>query len=219
MKYCAACGTQVVDEARFCPRCGASCQEVEIPEYIPVVPEVQYVYDPVLAQAQECQDMEQRCLDLYYDLIKWERLAWKITNIVFLVLSIIFGAFAVLFFIIGISFAQVGDREAAVGVIAMGLVYAIYVILEMLPITIASGIMKGKREALMKTVHTDLRPVVDTYNSAGCMVIAILFAGYPAIFAGINMGRTKHMTEMVNNIIAKQQAAMEAEAQLTPTNN
>ena len=226
MKYCTKCGTQVPDMARFCPNCGAGCQEVEesgytpeyIPqytpeyttgytlEYVPVAPEMQYVYDPAVAQAMDAHNEEQRYLDMCYNILKGERITWKIGSIIYLVSSIIYVFYGLIYLLAGL----LSDEDVFEAQLALIAGIAILICtLPMIAGTVVSMIMKAKREKLMNTVHTDLRPMVDTYSRAGCMVLAVMFGGIPAIFTGINMGRIKNSPEIVNNIIAKQQGAMQ----------
>ena len=79
MKFCGYCGKQLDDNASFCFACGKE-----------VVP------DPVNWE-QAMYAEEEECLNEFYRFFKYERLAWKIQGIVFLVLSLVMIAFGVLF--------------------------------------------------------------------------------------------------------------------------
>lgn len=199
MKYCTNCGFLLNDDACFCTNCGSPCYSNQQAD--------NNVYDMTGYDLQ----VEQECLDRHYRFIKWERLAWKIEFTFALISFIVIEALFFIFLLagIGVTSSAANEEEMGVGMvfILVGIVYMVYVAIFMLPPIIVTGIMKKKRQALMDQAYTNYKPALDTYSSAGCIVISAIFGVVSVVFAIIHFVMTKKEKRILDNIVANQSAA------------
>ena len=75
MRYCTNCGNAIPDEASFCGVCGTPA---------------------AISQDQYAYDEEKAFLDYTHRFLRYERLAWKISGVVFLIISLVFLGFGIL---------------------------------------------------------------------------------------------------------------------------
>ena len=191
MKFCVNCGSQLSDDARFCTACGA-----EVKDAAPVENDVT-IDDSLLIQ------QEKECLNKFYRFFKYERLAWKIVGIVFLVFSLVFIGFGFLAFLMG---AATGEEMGIAFAAGFGGIYVLYGLI-FLPIAIINLKMVGKAEYYMNVIYRDARPVVVRCNSIGMLVFSYFFNTIAMAFIIVNFVFNKTNKEILARAIARQQGA------------
>ncbi len=169
MKYCTNCGVQMADEARFCMNCGT-----RVPG------------DTV---------MDKTCLDQFYQVLKWERLSWKIFGIVWLILSIVFASCGL---IIIVSGAMTGYSYR----LDMGIIGFMYLLIGLLylPIAIVNKVMVKKTTRCMELLYIEPKTVLARCGSVGMIVLAAFFNTVALIFIIINFVRTKTNKEAIDRL-------------------
>ena len=180
MRLCNNCGKELIEGTLFCPECGA-----------PVMNET----DADTSTDDFAIKQEKECLDNFHRLFRYERTAWKI----FAIFWLIFAGF-VLFFGIAFSALAVNTTELLfVGVtyIFMGLMY--------LPLSIISFCMIGKVKYYLNTVYNDVRPTIVRCNSVGMIVLGALFNPIAMIFIIINFCRAKGSKHILERAAKRQQ--------------
>ena len=189
MKYCAQCGKEMIDEALFCPDCGAAVTN-PAPE-APAPAEVM-ISD---ADAQE----EQEFLDMTHRILRWERKAWSISGKACLIIGIVFAA---LFMLLSLAFFAIGDEMAIAGVayIFMGLAYGAMFI----GLGVISKIAADKTVQYLDRMYTDFRPTLDRCGSVGMLVFSALLGNVSPIFFIINFVRIKSGRRVIERILANQ---------------
>ncbi|MBQ7107145.1 MAG: zinc-ribbon domain-containing protein [Clostridia bacterium] len=189
MKYCIKCGNELNDDARFCVSCGTAVVQEAAPEVETYVANE----DAVLIQE------EKECLDNFYRFFKYERLAWKISGIVFLILSIVFMGFGLLFALL----AAVVEEAFAAG---FGAIYILYGLL-ILPVAIVNLKMVSKAEYYMDIIYKDARPVVKRCSSVGMIVLGAMFNTIAMAFIIVNFVLAKTKAPILQRVVERQQAA------------
>lgn len=226
MKTCTKCGQNIPDNAKFCSYCGAVTEDVKTAQE-----STTYYEAPVTQAPAQSREEEQKCLDGLSSRLKWERTAWKISGVVFLVCTIIF-------LLIGIIGTAVGgaviadnasysyeyydgeyyydedygyysdnvDGEDFVGAIglAYGIVYVIMGLLMFLPITIVNFVMASKVGKYRAKLYTDCTDGYNHATSVGSIVIAALFNEIALVFVIINFVLTKNKKAEFDRIKATQ---------------
>lgn len=142
---------------------------------------------------------EKAFLDDTYRFLKYERTAWKVTAIVFLVFTVFFVAFGLIF--MGI-FSQYDDVSMAIGG-SLGLIYIVLGFVY-LPISVIGFIMAGKCTKYMNVVYTDIKTVTDRTSSIGMLVFTALFNTIAMIFFIINFVKTRSNAQIIERIRSKQ---------------
>lgn len=189
MKYCVKCGNELNDDARFCVSCGTAVVQETAPEV------ETYVANDDAVLIQE----EKECLDNFYRFFKYERLAWKISGIVFLILSIVFMGFGLLFALL----AAVVEEAFAAG---FGAIYILYGLL-ILPVAIVNLKMVSKAEYYMDIIYKDARPVVKRCSSVGMIVLGAMFNTIAMAFIIVNFVLAKTKAPILQRVVERQQAA------------
>lgn len=189
MKYCAQCGKEMIDEALFCPECGAAVTNP--------APEVAEPVEAVVlsADAQE----EQEFLDMTHRILRWERKAWSIAGKAFLITGI---AFAALFLLCAMAFIAIGDEMAFAGTayVFMGLIYGGLFI----GLGIVNRIAADKTAQYLDGMYTDFRPALDRCGSVGMLVFSVILGAISPIFFIINFVRIKSGRRVIERILANQ---------------
>lgn len=212
MKYCTKCGYKLTDEARFCNACGAEVAETIKAEAVsenPYVSNAQPVYEakpaPACTEAPKSDDElraeEQALLDKFSLGLKHERLAWKISGIVWTVMSaffIVFGCFFAL--IVGIAAASAESElfallPAVMMYSVMGLMY--------LPVAIINLSMKNKLESYRAKLYTDCKDGIGHF-SVGSIVFCAFFNGIALIFNIVYFIQAKNNAAVIERIKARQ---------------
>lgn len=200
MSFCSKCGNELKEGAAFCDACGApvAVSQPEPMQAEQVIESQVIPTEPVnAADNAEMYAEEKECLDNYYKLLKWERVAWSITGKVFLILGIILvGLFAM---IAMFAFAE----EPILG--GFMLVYAMVYGAIFFPFAIVNLKMVGKTQYYMDTLYTDIRPTVERCGSIGMIVLSCIFGVMSPVFFIINFARTKGNKHITDRIIAHQQ--------------
>ena len=177
MKKCTSCGLENAEDSRFCSGCGA-----------------------VLEESNNAVAEEQSLLDGYYRFFKYERLAWKISGIFFLVFSLFFFGLGFIFLLIS-AFADSVAAEA--GTAAMFGVFLMYGLL-FLPVAIVNLKMVSRAEYYMNTLYTDITPVIPRTSSIGMFILSGFFNEIALIFIIINFIRTERNGHLLNRIAFRQ---------------
>lgn len=189
MKYCAQCGKEMIDEALFCPECGASVTNP--------APETAEPVEAVVlsADAQE----EQEFLDMTHRLLRWERKAWSISGKACLIIGIVFAA---LFLLCAMAFIAIGDEMAIAGVvyIFIGMIYGAMFI----GLGVISKIAADKTVQYLDSMYTDFRPTLDRCGSVGMLIFSALLGNVSPIFFIINFVRIKSGRRVIERILARQ---------------
>ncbi len=167
MKYCTNCGVQIPDDARFCVDCGT-----RVPG-----------------------NTDKEWLDRFWQMLKWERLSWKIFGIVWLILSIVL---AVCGLIIIVSAANTGFSYR----LDMGIIGFVYLLLGLLylPIAIVNKVMANKTFHCMEMLYIEPKTVLARCGSVGMIVLAAFFNNVALIFIIINFVRTKTNKEVIDRL-------------------
>ena len=171
---CSKCSAEIPDNSRFCGVCGAPIPSAyEQATYTPPVSEP--VKEYTIAE-------EKACLDSFARFFRYERVAWKISGIVFLILSCFFGGLSFL----AIVTSTVVDEFLSV----IGVMYMLYAVL-FLPVAIVNLKMIGRAEHYMNIVYTDAAAVEERAGNVGMIILAAFFNEIALIFIIINFVRSK----------------------------
>lgn len=137
---------------------------------------------------------DQDFLVLTYRLLQWERKAWRITGIIYLISGI--------FFLIGgaLILPAVGENIDLITNALTALIYGI----AYLPMGIIGLIAAGKIPAAVETIYFDARPALTRCSSVGRIVFSAIFSGVALIFYLINFIRIKTDRTTVEHILARQ---------------
>ena len=186
MKYCVYCGNPMDDNARFCFACGK-----ETADTAPAAPAA--YTEPVSVNE------EQECLDNFHKTFKFERIAWKVIGIIMLVCAIIYGALGGLITLLGLM--ADGNMVAVLGV-----PYLLIALIFLFPMAIFNLKMVSRAEYYMDTLYTDTAGMVKRTSSIGMIVLGAIFNQYALICIIISFVRTKSNKELLDRIIARQNA-------------
>lgn len=210
MKYCTKCGHELIDEARFCNACGApamvSAQTVNSenpyasaqPAYEAKPAPVTYTEKP--KTEEELLAEEQALLDKFSLGLKHERLCWKVSGIVFTVMSAFFVFFGLIF---GIATAgTINYSEGAYAFLSFCITYSMMGLMY-LPIAIINMIMKKKIEDYRAKLYTDCRDGIGHY-SVGSIVFAAFFNTIALVFIIIYFIQAKNNSAVIERIKARQ---------------
>ena len=171
MIRCNNCRNEIPESSKFCGICGT----------------------PVNAPDMGIQK-EKECLDGFYRLYKYERLAWKISGIVLLIISCLFGLFALMFL----------AMSATEGMTAfLGVYYLVFSVI-LLPVAIVNLKMVGKAEHYMNIVYTDAPAVEERSGNVGMIILSAFFNEIAMIFIIINFVRTKNNKEVLRSAAVRQ---------------
>ncbi len=181
MKTCVNCFREFEDYASFCPFCGTS------------------------ENGEKEFNKEKELVNHFHRFLRYERTAWKINGIVFLVLAGLFALLDFIFILAGIGLLADGDDEGAM-LIGMGVVYLLYVVIFGAPAIVSLKAMK-RTEYYINSVYTDVRPTVDRCGSVGMIVFNAIFNSIALIFFIVNFVRVKSDSDIIQRIIARQSAA------------
>ncbi len=188
MKYCAHCGKPMEDNARFCFACGKEVGAAPTP--------TQTFYQQPGNPAEE-----KECLDNFYTTFKWERIAWKVSGIVGLVLAIVYGSTGGFIMFLNL----ISDGELNMMIAGFGIPYVFFALV-ILPIVIINLKMISRAQYYMDTLYADTAGMVKRTSSIGMIVFAAIFNQYALICIIINFVRTKSNKALLDRIIARQQA-------------
>lgn len=139
---------------------------------------------------------EKDCLNLFYRFFKYERLAWKIGGIVFLIISLLFLGLSAL-----VVFVGAVTEEA---VMIMAFPFFLYGIV-FLPIAIVGLMMVKKAKYHMDIVYEDAKAVIKRCNSVGMIVLGVLFNNIAAAFIITNFVMAKTKAKVLEEIARKQE--------------
>jgi len=186
MKYCSQCGYELQDDAHFCANCGNSAAPDEVK----------------LAEEKEF-------LDQTYRFLKYERVAWKITGVVLLVLCIVLIGLGLLMLAGTAGFAIDGSADEALGM-GIATVYLVVYGIMFLPLPIIGLISAKKAEDYMIGMYADFRPAAQRCGSVGMIVFTAFFNEIALIFFLINFVRIKSNQKIIDRIVQRQQMPPQA---------
>lgn len=226
MKNCTKCGQNIPDNAKFCSYCGEVAEEVKTTQE-----STTYYEAPVTQTPVQGREGEQKCLDGLSSRLKWERIAWKINGIVFLVCAIIFLLIGFIGTIAGGSlvadnasysydyydgeyyydddygyYSDNVDGEDFVGAIGLvyGIVYVIGGLVGFLPVAIVSLVMAKKVGKYREKLYTDCTDGYNHATSVGSIVLGALFNEVALVFIIINFILTRNKKAEFDRIKATQ---------------
>ncbi len=216
MKYCTKCGCRLADEAKFCNACGAPIEEVSKTQAESENPYAnqattatteQVNTEPANSNAEapktdeELRAEEQALLNKFSIGLKHERLAWKITGVVWAILSAFFLGFGLIFgtLMIIASIAESGGFVAfipvAVSYFFIGLLY--------LPIAIINLSMKNKLQTYREKLYTDCTDGIGHFR-VGSIVFCAFFNSVALAFNIVYFIKAKSNTAVIERIKARQ---------------
>ena len=232
MKYCSKCGQTIPDNAKFCSHCGEVIKTSE-----PAQESTTYYQSPAPVETSKTytREDEQKHLDSLSNRLKWERIAWKVPGVIFLVLAIIYIAVSSIFGIIGLAvivdnsqvnvesyyFDEYEDNDgyyyyndydtdtADAGFAFVGFyIWLLYFILGsmFLGIAIVNLVMAKKVKKYRDKLYTDCTDAVKHATSVGSIVLSAIFNNYAVIAVIINFILTKNNKEVFDRIQANQSA-------------
>ncbi len=234
MKTCTKCGQNIPDNAKFCSFCGEVAQEVKTTQENTAQESTTYYAAPeAQAPAGNSREEEQKNLDSLSNRLKWERIAWKVSGIIFLVCAIIFllvgfigtiAGGAVLADNASYSYEYYdgeyyydedygtysdnvdGEDFFAVFGLVYGIVYGILGLMLLLPIAIVNLVMAKKVGKYRAKLYTDCTDAVKHATSIGSIVLGAIFNQYALIAIVINFILTKKNKAVFDRIQANQSA-------------
>ncbi len=236
MKTCTKCGQNIPDNAKFCSFCGEVAEGVKATQENTAQESTTYYAVPEAQAPAGNREEEQKNLDSLSNRLKWERLAWKVQGIIFLVFAIFFilvgsiaGIFGSALMVDGIENADNsyyeyydengdyyhgydGDVGTDVGIMVAGGA-GLYIALEygiigavFLPIAIVNLVMAKKVGKYREKLYTDCTDAVNHATSVGSIVLGALFNEYALIAIIINFILTKKNKAVFDRIKANQSA-------------
>ncbi len=219
MKNCSKCGQSIPENAKFCSFCGEVAEDVKTTQE-----STAYYEAPVTQAPAGNREEEQKCLDGLFSRLKWERIAWKVSGIVFLVCAIIFLLIGLIGTVVGVAviaddasyssdyyydgeyyYDDNVDGEDFIAV--FGFVYGIYGIVGLfafLPVAIANLVMAKKVGKYRAKLYTDCTDGVKHATSVGSIVLGALFNEIALVFIIINFVLTKNKKAEFDRIKANQ---------------
>ncbi len=189
MKTCTNCGTALTEQAAFCPTCGLA------------VPATEPVAAPVMATA--APNPQEVALNLMQRMFKYERLAWKIGAIVWLVYGAFFGLFSLLYGFIGLV-GMIEDPEMGGMMFFMGIYFSVFVAL-FASVGVYNLMMVKRASHYMNTAHLDVRGALTRAGSVGMIVLGAMFNTVAMVFIIINFVNAKTNGHALQNLAATQQ--------------
>lgn len=174
MIRCSRCSSEIPETSQFCGICGAPVQPAPQPDV--------GIYK------------EKECLDNFYRFLKYERLAWKICGIVWIILSALLGFF-------GIVFCMMSVEEELLAVLGVEYLLLAFIYL---PVAIVNLKMISRAEHYMNIVYNDVNAVNERCGNAGMIVLSAIFNTIAMIFIIINFTRTKTNKAEINSAARRQ---------------
>ena len=181
MKTCTNCGTALYDQAAFCPTCGLA------------VPATEPAAEFAAAPAQE-----ETALNLMQRMFKYERLAWKIGAIVWLVMAAIFGLFSGLYGLIGLI-SMIEEPEMGGMMFGFGLYFTIFVVMYA-SVGIYNLMMVKRANHYMETARQDVQGALTRAGSVGMIVLSAMFNTVAMVFIIINFVNAKTNGHVLQNL-------------------
>ena len=178
MKYCGYCGQVMDDSDEFCKKCGAAA--IPTPDATPD--------DVALAEEREF-------INGLHRFLKYERISWKVTGIVFLVLAAIYVFF-------GFIFAVAGLASEEVAITGAGIIYMFTCGITFVPLAVINLVMVSKTQKYMTMIEqgTDIGTAITRAGSVGMIVFAAFFNEIALIFIIINFVRVKCNQQVIARI-------------------
>ncbi len=187
MKYCTKCGNNLMDGSKFCNACGTAVEDTTAPQ----TPKTD----------EELRAEEQALLDKFSLGLKHERLAWKISGVVWTVISVFFLVFGLLFGTL-MTVASISEGGEFVVFIPMAITYFIMGILY-LPIAIINLSMKNKLENYRAKLYTDCKDGINHFR-VGSIVFSALFNNVAMVFTIVYFIQAKNNATVIERIKARQ---------------
>lgn len=208
MKYCKKCGKELVENARFCNACGAPVEFAPTTDENPYANEAPvYKTQPVNVKTEapksdeELRAEEQALLDKFSLGLKHERLAWKITGVVWVAISAFYSFFGlVLSLLMGAAIAAEGGEFLAF--IPVAIIYT-FMGAMFLPIAIINLSMNKKLVNYRAKLYTDCQDGIGHF-SVGSIVFCAFFNGVALVFNIVYFIIAKNNTAVIERIKARQ---------------
>ncbi|MBQ3229827.1 MAG: hypothetical protein IJO64_00195 [Clostridia bacterium] len=179
MKTCWKCNRDNDDSVCYCAFCGAELKN-------------------------DAHAEEQRFLDNCHRFLRYERLAYRITGIVFPILALLY----VLLAFVYAGYPEQVDEEMIGLVLIPIFVYIIFMFVVYAVLFLGAGLVNliasFKMTNTLNSVYTDLSVVQRRNGSAKRIVFAAFFNSIALVFVIINFVRFKSNKQLVERIIAKQ---------------
>lgn len=187
MKICSKCGKALEEGELFCTICGTDANKTR----------------ESLAEEEARQESE-FCAS-YKRILRYERLAFKIGGIVYLVLTVLLAV---------ITFVLMGSEGIAVppalveyitggGDVDLNTYLFSYVIAYCV-ISAVNMILSKKAESCMDEMDSDIRYAVRRYTSFGTLFLIIFTNEVALVFYIINFIKTRSNAALLSRIVAKQ---------------
>lgn len=226
MKTCTKCGQNIPDNAKFCSFCGAVTEDVKTTQESTTYYEAPVTQAPAPDRAEE-----QKCLDGLSSRLKWERTAWKISGIVFLICAIVFLLIGLIGTVAGgaliadnasysydyydgeyyfdddygyYSDNVDGEDFVAVFGLSFGVTYGFMGLAAFLPLAIVNLVMAKKVGKYREKLYTDCTDGYNHATSVGSIVLGALFNEIALVFIIINFVLTKNKGAEFDRIKATQ---------------
>ena len=190
MRYCTNCGNAIPNEASFCGVCGTPA----------AVSQNQYDYDE-----------EKAFLDYTHRFLRYERLAWKIFGVVFLIVSLVFLGVGILCLFDSLISGEGADNIYSYAYFSTSVLMSAYLLMYgimFLPVAIVCTKMVKKVEWYMSGMYTDVRPTATRNASVGMIVFGAIFNTIAMVFYIINFANTKSKGAVIDRIIRRQQGTL-----------
>ena len=189
MKTCTNCGTALTEQAAFCPTCGLA------------VPATESVAAPAMATA--APNPQEIALNLMQRMFKYERMAWKIGAIVWLVMAAFFGLFSLLYGFIGLV-SMIEEPEMGGMMFGFGFYFTIFVAMYA-SVGIYNLMMVKRANHYMNTAHLDVQGALTRAGSVGMIVLGAMFNTVAMVFIIINFVNAKTNGHVLQNLAATKQ--------------
>lgn len=155
---------------------------------------------------------DERLLSDISRFLRYERIAWKVSGIVFLVCTVMFFVGSILMIAGGIIYADQPYYDyvpvmPAFGFIGAGMVYLIAGLICYLPLSIIGFTMVKKVSYYQDTLYTDVSIARARCGSVGMIVFGAIFNTIAMAFIIVNFVKVKNEAQALDRIEAMQRGA------------
>ncbi len=153
--------------------------------------------------------LEEKALSEMSRYLRWEKRAWKIAGIVFIIYSVLFALAGLFVFTVGILYTDQSNTgyvpmPSVFAMMTVGITYIALALFSFLPVGIINLIMINKVSCYQEAVYTDLPAARRRCTSVGMIVFGFFFNKIALIFIIINFIKTKNNAAILDRVEAGQ---------------